>query len=542
MKETLENPFLGAGSIVHGERFRGRKEARNVIKEFLRPILTTQTNDCLAIVGVRSIGKSSLVYETIRELKEQLIDRKIIPIRINLSEFPIETESDQSSIFFRSIVAECINEMNYLNVSIPSEIQSTADQNTAPRDKVKPFFKCVKDAGYTALFVLDNFDSARHIFKGNGAFQSLRDLMYFSDYGFSLVLISCRTIREIEHQANSFSPFHNSFSDPLNLGMLNDEDLENYFSLLSSTGISIDEATKKRILFYCGAHPYLLEGIGQKIVDQFNQTGKINVDEAADAILDHVFSYYKVLVDFLKDIGSFDKLLQILFCGASPNAQDRLEHYDLIKNQGNSYVAYSKHFQDYLEALQADSTLGSQITRESESGSVDSDTRLPEHGQDTALTYSDTDLREIWAATEKALRELIITIMSDNYGQNWIHEHKGIIQISTTFDSEYLKRKQLAIERFGPNAGSAEYMLDYTFTEDLFQIIAVKSFWETHFKQIFKVNEYQWRATKDTIVKYRNAVTHNYQHHLHQGDRTLFVGYCQQIQNNITNYNNQVKS
>lgn len=295
MKEALENPFVGAGSIVHGERFRGREAARKHIKEFLGTISKTQVDDCLAIVGVHHIGKSSLVYETIHELKKHLIHQNIIPIRINLSEFPIETESDQSSIFFRSIVTEFINEMNYLNVSIPSEIQSKADQDIAPRDKVKPFFKCVKDAGYTALFVLDNFDSARHLFKGNGAFQSLRDLMYFSDYGFSLILISCRTITEIERQANSFSPFHNSFSDPLNLGMLNDEDLENYFSLLSSTGISMDAATRKRILFYCGAHPYLLEGLGQKIVEQFNQTGKINVDEAADAILDHVFSYYKVL-------------------------------------------------------------------------------------------------------------------------------------------------------------------------------------------------------------------------------------------------------
>ena len=209
----------------------------------------------------------------------------------------------------------------------------------------------------------------------------------------------------------------------------------------------------------------------------------------------------------------------------------------MIKNQGNSYVAYSKHFQDYLKTLQTDFTLSSQITSESESVSEDFDTRLPEHGQDTELKYSDTDLRDIWAATEKALRELIITIMSDNYGQNWIHEHKGITQIRTAFDTEYLKRKELAINRFGPNAGSAEYMLDYTFTEDLFQIIAVKDFWRTHFKQIFNVSEYQWRVTKDTIVKYRNAVTHNYQHHLHQSDRALFVGYCQQIQNNITNYN-----
>ena len=98
------------------------------------------------------------------------------------------------------------------------------------------------------LLILDEFDHARYLFKGNTAFQRLRELADYPDYGFSLILTSRRSIRDIERLAGSSSPFHNIFQVQ-RLGMFNDDDLEIYFSRFSDIGISISDEDRKHA--YC---------------------------------------------------------------------------------------------------------------------------------------------------------------------------------------------------------------------------------------------------------------------------------------------------
>lgn len=132
----------------------------------------------LAIRGVHRIGKSSLAYKTIMEQKDRFIAKKVLPVWMGLSSY------DQPTNFFRSLVTECVDEMEDLNW-LSEQLRRLANRVLAaddPWDQIKRFFKKVQEAGYGTLFILDEFDRARLLFKGDTAFQRLRELADYPDY------------------------------------------------------------------------------------------------------------------------------------------------------------------------------------------------------------------------------------------------------------------------------------------------------------------------------------------------------------------------
>ena len=71
--DNLINPFASYGTIVYGNRFIGRTEAlRQIESRMLHP----DTPGNLAIVGLRRIGKSSLVWHKLISPRSEYIERK----------------------------------------------------------------------------------------------------------------------------------------------------------------------------------------------------------------------------------------------------------------------------------------------------------------------------------------------------------------------------------------------------------------------------------------------------------------------------------
>ena len=492
MNYELENPYVDYGKIVRGERFIGRKNIITVIESrIVRP--TNPAN--LAIIGVHRIGKSSLAYKTIIEQKDKFISQSILPIWMNLSSY------DQSLQFFRSLVDECVDEMEDLNW-LTAEIQRSAArvlETEDPWNQIRRFFKKTQEAGYGTLFILDEFDHARHLFEGETAFQCLRELADYPDYRLSLVLTSRRNIREIERSAGSSSPFHNIFQVQ-RLGMFNDEDLEIYFSLFSSIEIQMTDADRERILFYCGAHPYLLEMLGCEIVEMFRQNQQIDIDKAANAILQSVFEHYDDMIRLLREDKALNKLLQILFGPVIDIKQTdvtELQNYGLIKpTEDGTYAAYSEHFHDYL--------------------------KLHERSTEFAA-----DLWPIWKDTEKALRKVITTTMFAIHGNQWIEKlEEGRPNLKSIFDR--CREAQQKEERsFGDRA--SQNLIDFTYPAELFTIICAKGLWKPHFEPIFGGNPNHWEHRKQLLARCRNPLAHNRSEVLHTHELTIIEGYCEEI-------------
>ena len=492
MNYDFENPFADYGKMVHGERFIGR---RAMITDIENRIIRPSNPGNLAIIGMHRIGKSSLAYKTVMEQKETFFAKKILPIWVGLASY------SESSDFFRSLVEECVQELADLEWLTP-DIQRSADRAlevNATWDRIKRFFRKVQNAGYGTLFVLDEFDAARNLFKGETAFQRLRELADYPDYRLSLLLTARRNIGDIERQAGSSSPFHNIFQSQ-RLAMFSDEDLEAYFAQFSPVGISTSDEFRERVLFYCGAQPYLLEMLGCEIVENFRSNGTLDVDKAAEATSLSIFEHYDDIIRLMREEGTLSKLLQILFGPAvdvSPLDVTELESYGLIKpGEEGIYVAYAEHFQDYLRLQE----------------------RKPEFN---------ADLWPVWRDTEKALRKVITTTMSDVHGDNWLVVlGKARPNLKEIFD-KCRKAQQKEEKSFGDRA--SQNLIDFTYPAELFTIICAKGLWEPHFLPIFGNNRNHWEQRKQMLAKCRNPLAHNRDNILQPHERRIVEAYCEEI-------------
>jgi len=470
MNHDFENPFADYGTIVHGERFIDRKNDLQVIEN---RVIQPREPGNLAIIGDSRIGKSSLVYRAVIDRRYELITKRLLPIWINLSTY------DRAPVFFRSLVTHCLDELTELDW-LSSPVQRAAER--ALQDdlswsegygRIQRFFERVRREKIRILFILDEFDHARHLFRGDrSAFQGLRELSYRPEWRVYYIVTSRRTIREIELQTQAISTFDGIFHKHY-LGMFNADGIEEYFGRLASVGISDDAPLRKRTAFYCDGHPYLLELLGYEVVEVFREERVVDVDRAARRSLPSFLSQYDRMIELLREEGNLDKILQVLV-GPVVDVKwadvENLLKYGFIKQDEQSYTAFSEHFQAYLEIVER---------------------------------QFDWDLWPTWRETEKALRRLITRIMIEKYGENWI---EALEKAKSHLKRDVFDRCREAREKekrgYGNRASSN--LIDFTYPRDLFRIIFAE--WST-FKEIFGHDKNYWDQRSGFVIDPKNWTT-----------------------------------
>jgi hypothetical protein len=496
MNRDFENPFADYGRIVRGKRFIGRKDDLRVIEN--RVIRPREAGN-LAIIGEPRIGKSSLVYKAVVERREELLAKNLLPIWINLATY------DQASIFFRSLVTRCVDEMEDLDW-LSETVQRAANralQNelswSEGYGRIQRFFEKVRGEGIRVLFILDEFDHARHLFQGDvSGFQGLRELAYRPEWRVTYITTSRRTIRDIELQTKAISTFDGIFRKHY-LAMFGKEGLQEYFARLTSVGILDNPALRERMDFYCGGHPYLLEMLGYEVLEVFREEQRVDVDQAAQRTDQDFLTQYDRMVDLLREDGNLGKLLQILFGPVVDVKQtdvDELLRYGFIQpGKGDTYVAFSDHFQTFL-------------------GLVEREVEL--------------DLWPIWRETEIALRRLITRTMLGKYGEHWIRKlEKSRSHLKPIF--ERCRQVQMKEEKsFGSRA--SRNLIDFTYPHDLFTIIFAE--WHT-FKSVFGKDKNHWNQRSQLLARIRNPLAHNRDEALYDYERQVAEGYCKEILANI---------
>ncbi len=486
----FENPFADYGNIVRGARFIGRSDSLRVVEN---RVIRPHEPGNLAIIGDYRIGKSSLVYKAVIERKNELIAKKWLPIWINLATY------DQASLLFRSLVTRCYDEMEELGW-LAEPIKYAASRALQDEllwsegyERIQRFFEKIRQAGFRILFVLDEFDHARHLFKGDiSGFQGLRELSYRPEWRVTFITTSRRTLRNIELQTKAISTFDLIFHKHF-LAMFNEPDLQEYFTRLSSVGITVTPEFKERVSFYCGGHPYLLEMLGYEIVEMFREQQKVDVDQAARRIEQSLLDQYDHMVDILREDGSLNKMLQILFgpvVDVKQNDADEFLRYGLIKPSDQGvYVAFSLHFQAYLKLIER------QI-----------------------------DLWPIWRETEITLRNIITTKMLEQHGEHWIDKvEKARPNLKSIF-AACREAQQKEEKSFGGRA--SRNLIDFAYPQDLFAIIFAE--WGA-FKSIFGKDKGYWDQRAQLLGKIRNPLAHNRNEALADYERQVAEGYCKEI-------------
>ena len=490
MNDDFKNPFADYGNIVCGDRFIGRKDDLKIVED---RIIRPKEAGNLAIIGEPRIGKSSLIYKAIMECKDGLTTQNLLPIWINLATF------NQTPQFFCSLVTSCVNEMeklNWMDESIQRSAQHVLEDKQSQGDKyprIQRFFEKVRRAGYRVLFILDEFDHARYLFRGDiSGFQKLRELSYRPEWRVTFVTTSRRSIHEIELQSQAISTFDGIFHKHY-LAMFNEEDMQEYIKKLSSIGLFLSPDDKDRITFYCGGHPYLLEMLGYEIVEMFREGRKTDVDEAAHRIEQSFVDHYDHMVKLSQEDGSLYKLLQILFGPVVDVKQtdiDRLLKYGVIKPHSQGvYVGFSEHFHSFLNLVQRE-----------------------------------VDLWPIWSETEKTLRYIVTTTMLSHYGENWIVKlEKAHPKLKGIFDV-CREAQQKEEKSFGSRA--SQNLIDFTYPQYLFDIIFAE--WNI-FKSVFGKDKNYWNQRTQLLAKIRNPLAHNRNEILEDYERQIAEGYCKEI-------------
>ncbi|HLC16240.1 MAG TPA: Swt1 family HEPN domain-containing protein [Thermodesulfovibrionia bacterium] len=490
MKPDFENPFADYGVIVRGDRFIGRNDSLRVVDS--RVIRPSEPGN-LAIIGDYRIGKSSLVYKAVMESKDSLLTKKQIPVWINLATY------DKASIFFRSLVTRCYDEMEDLGW-LTEPVKTAANRAlqdelswTEGYGRIQRFFEKIRQTGFRILFILDEFDHARYLFRGDiPGFQGLRELSYRPEWRVTFITISRRTLRDIELQTKAISTFALIFYQHY-LGMFDKTDIQDYFVRLSAVGINISPLLKDRVNFYCGGHPYLLEMLGYEIVELFREQQEVDIDKAAHRVEHSCLDQYDHMVSILSEDGSLNKMLQILF---GPVVDVKLEDvnkflgYGLIQlTEKGNYVAFSAHFQTYLKLIERQS-----------------------------------DLWPIWRQTEIALRNVVTAAMLNQYGEHWIDKlEKAKDNLKPIF--EQCREAQRKEENsFGSRA--SRNLIDFTYPNDLFAIIFAE--WNV-FKTIFGKDKNYWSQRAQLLAKIRNPLAHNRDESIAEYERRTTEGYLKEI-------------
>lgn len=501
MTQKFENPFAGYGRIVRGDRFIGRKESLRVINSRINPHNPAN----LAIIGQPRSGKSSLVYEALIERKDEFVERKLIPILVTISTY------EQSEDFFQALVDECLDEFKNLG-KVDEGIRRAADRacehgllwNERHR-KIQRFFKKVRETGYRILLILDEFDSARYLFKDSVSdFQKLRELAYQPAFGVILVTTSRRSIETIELQTGGISTLSGIFQHHY-LGMFEDKDIQVFFDRLKSADIELSEELKSDILSYCGGYPYLLDMLGYEIVEMSQKEQKIKVEEAVTQIAKSLFGHYDQIVNLLEEDKNLAGLIQILFgpvIDVEKAMVNEFLRYGLIRESDDGiYEGFSIHFHDFLRLMERKNSGG--------------------------------DLWPVWRDTEKALRQFITTTMSDKYGESWVERlekshprfHKKNQKTGEPGVFEQCRfAQQKDIRIFGNRA--SQNLIDYTYPQSLFEIISAE--WNS-FEDTFGNNKQYWSQRAQHLSKIRNPLAHNRDESFREYELQIAEGYCKEI-------------
>jgi len=388
-----------------------------------------------------------------------------------------------------------MDDLNWLSEPIQLAAQRALNDELAWGEgygRIQRFFGKVRQAGFTVLFILDEFDHARVLFKGDiSGFQGLRELSYRPEWRVTFVTTSRRTIREIEEQTQAISTFDGIFHKHY-LAMFNETDVEKYFLRLTSVGLSLNLEDKERILFYSGAHPYLLEMLGYEIVELFRQTQQVKIDESAKCIEASLLDQYDRLVELLQEDGQLKKLLQILFGPIIDVKQtdiDEFLRYGLIKLHEDKYIAFSKHAQAYLKLIERS-----------------------------------VDLWPVWRKTEMALRQMITAKMIELYGEEWIGKLEKARPNLTSMLDICRANQQKEQKTFGSRA--SQNLIDFAYPSDLFSIVFAE--WNL-FKAVFGKDKGYWGQRSELLTRIRNPLAHSRDSVINDYERQIAEGYCGEI-------------
>lgn len=506
--QSLTNPFSDFGGIIYGNRFVGRRRALNTIQQRL----LGDSYGNLAIMGLPRIGKSSLAWQGIMTRKDELIQKRTIPIY-----FQSAVHHDAQSYFCEMVeslhneIQTAFQDEKYEKMVSPVIKELHDVKASFLSSRVMKYFKIVRRLGYKAIYILDEFDSVQQIFDV-AEFQLLRELSYNPDMKLCLVTCSRKTIQEIEAKNGAISNFYGTFMD-LRLTMFDNEDMEAYWAYAASCCLS--SSYKSEVEYYVGCHPYLLDLVN----DYCLKTDKFDGNKVPESIVDdlrlQLWNQLESIIGTLKKENIFNKALQLILGPV----------YDVTKVDEEKLLKYG--FIKVIDNLDKCNLMGRLVGAKTEQGSYvcfsDYFTLLLDQKY-----VSDIDYWPLWTETEKTVRGLIKIYIRENFSDDWETEISARYGDSENWAKKFerLKSTRNSSRKTFPSASTD--LVDYTLTRDMYDVFMYKA-WGDWFGDVFLGAQKDWAAKFNFLSDIRNPMAHNNREFIKEEQVHEATNYCNEI-------------
>lgn len=512
--ESLNNPFSGYGGIVFGDKFIGRCEA---LRQIHQRVLGENYGN-LAIIGLPRIGKSSLAWQAIMQLRDELISTQCIPIFMEVG------SCNDATDFFSRMVELSFDELEYnFDNSRCFPIAKKCVDNLRiefSNELVQKYFRILKRDKFKLIFILDEFDRVRSFFSV-ADFQLLRELSYNPNTKICLVPTARKSIADIEAKDGAISNLHGTFST-IHLSVFSDTDQLAYWEHFQDS-YPTDKDYRFFVNYLSGGHPWLMDVINSRMFLFGNEKSSIeaiiakmglDLMETLDTIL-HTLREEKLLNDAIQLVlGPYFKV--------DPKNTERLLKYGFIQ----------KVKPEYKRAVFNNMTVGPVMDGEayqcySEYSSLDLYRRY----------YANVPYASEWSETENLLRTLIIEVLNQKFGKDWITGLKQQLQKDKpwpTFKmskwednvSSLTKNRDDMISKFPSMAEGHD--VEFTLTAQIFDIFIRPM--QTWFNQyVFKGNWRDWNNKFEHLTKLRNPIAHNNNSGSLEEEVRIASEYCKEI-------------
>ena len=489
-EEPRVNPFSNFGKVVHGAEFIGRQyELERINQRLIQP----RRGGSIAIIGEPRIGKSSLAYTALIDRRDDLVARRKVPFRVNLSTY------HEANEFFLDLVMKCQHEIDEAGLSVRGSAEKAAvcqerhgrSWNDFKRAVEAYFAKLNRENLDVACFI-DEFDDARRLFRSSIAeFQELRDLASEADYSLALLITSRRTIEEIEKQCNNMSTLAGIVHE-IPLSVFDSAAVSTYYERLAGLGIVLRTEEQERLRNVTGHHPFFLARIGFELVDQAIGGRPIDLEIAINRANPDIHKTYRRTLDILKEEGMYLKLLQILYgpvYDATPSDVAWFKQYGIIVDHDGDFVANSPNFESFLR-------------QES----------------------FDVDVWPLWCQTVRALREMIHPVLERLYTIDWCQALADARPKLREALQEAERRRNGDFRQLQSRASTN--LLVYIDDKYLFEI--VKSHW-SEFEPTLRGDRKVWEQDFELLKRIRNWKAHVYPDEAILAERVKATGVCKLI-------------
>lgn len=269
-------------AIIVLPNFIGRKKELERFRRDFFFVKPPSYGHCNSLVGLNGIGKTWLIAELEQEFKANRPENTFYfaaKVMDNVSFFLFWTKLINR--FAREITEEVLRKAAESsgcdNVEEVLEIYHFFCDNIAEVDTpgfgaqasvyLEPLFQYYTEMGIRLIITIDEFDVAEKAFTDGQFFQFLYDLSPKggTPKNLSIITISRRRVSRIAHHMMDGSNFEDAYK-PITLKGFNDQEIEEYFRTYEDLPCgTLNESTKKEILYLCGRSPGLLMGMRHEI-------------------------------------------------------------------------------------------------------------------------------------------------------------------------------------------------------------------------------------------------------------------------------------